>query len=617
MKTIKLFPKVKCLLSSALMLLSFLPFSAAYAAVIDVLVLYIPEATDTRNGRDIEARAVSYIEYANQAFTNSGVNSEYRLVGLEEIDVNYLYVTGQNLSSLANNTQVQRLRQQYGADMVSLLNLRQNVSGGFVCGIAYVGSGSSTSGTFYRGTSRSAYSLVGVDCGISTFAHELGHNHGLGHSYQQNSTGGVWDWARGHGENGLFATIMAYPQSYGTRNQVQRYSNPEINTCEGRPCGVDISRANGADASRNLRLLGGQVADWSPSVDPATTPTPTQTPTPTPQPTQTVTPTPQPSATPTSTPTPTAPPVACPSNLPDDNLLRNGDLNSNSDWEDLFGVGTLSRTQETIGDCFENRLVSSNRQRYYAGAYQSIEGGLEAGVEYRLQGEFALSNASRDELRVALRINNAGQTSYQYLDRQSITSSGYTSYDTRFSVDTTTNDVGVIFYGPGAGVDFILDKLALTAEQSDNPGNQILIESQFELDAQGWGAQFNTQLVYSRTAFEGSYSLLSRYRAYNYSGPALDVTGYLQSGNVYTVDTQVRVSGGAATENVSTWLYYIDDNGGHWQKLGEIVAGDRTWASLYADFTINVVGSISLARIHVLGPSAGANLRVDNFTLSE
>ncbi len=616
MKRIINFSHVKSKLLGAFLLLNVLPFSTASAAVIDVLVLYIPEATNTSNGRDIEARAVSYIEYANQAFANSNVDSEYRLVGLEQINDNYLYVTGQNLSAFANNNQVQRLRQQYGADMVSLLNLRQNVSGGYVCGIAYVGSGPENSGRFYSGTSRSAYSLVGVDCGLSTFAHELGHNHGLGHSYQQNSTGGVWDWARGHGEYRSFATIMAYPQSYGTRNQVQRYSNPALNSCEGSPCGVDISRVDGADASRNLRLLGDQVADWSPSVNPTSTPSPT--PTPTPAPTQTPGPsaTPTPSASPSPTPTPTAPPVACPSDLPENNLLRNGDLNQNSTWEDLFGAGQLSIVQQTLGDCYEARLASTNRQRFYAGAYQDIENGLQSGVEYRLQGEFALSNGSRDELRVALRIISGGEVSYQYLDPQSITSSEFTSYDTTFTVDSNLNDVGVIFYGPDAGVNFVMDKLALTVVQDEPPETEVLVDAPFELDAQGWGAQFTTQLVYSRTAYEGSYSLLSRYRAYNYSGPAVTVTGLIESGELYTVDTFVRVSGGAATENVSAWLYYIDDAGGHWQNLGDVDASDSTWTPLYADFTVNPVGNISLARIHILGPQAGANLRVDNFLLT-
>ncbi|MER1155739.1 zinc-dependent metalloprotease family protein, partial [Pseudomonas aeruginosa] len=98
----------------------------------------------------------------------------------------YPTVTGTNLDRFMRDPQVQRLREQYGADLVSLVNRSQNSGNGYItCGIGYMGSGDKNSGRFHGNAKDIAYNLTGVDCGLNTFAHEAGHNMGLRHSYEQ------------------------------------------------------------------------------------------------------------------------------------------------------------------------------------------------------------------------------------------------------------------------------------------------------------------------------------------------------------------------------------------------------------------------------------------------
>ena len=52
------------------------------------------------------------------------------------------------------------------------------------------------------------YSITAVDCGATTFVHELGHNQGLAHSRKQGDTsGGVYVDGMGHGVQNEFASI--------------------------------------------------------------------------------------------------------------------------------------------------------------------------------------------------------------------------------------------------------------------------------------------------------------------------------------------------------------------------------------------------------------------------
>ena len=47
--------------------------------IVDIMVLYTKDAQALPNGRDIDARIASYIEYANNAYAKSGANLRLRL----------------------------------------------------------------------------------------------------------------------------------------------------------------------------------------------------------------------------------------------------------------------------------------------------------------------------------------------------------------------------------------------------------------------------------------------------------------------------------------------------------------------------------------------------------
>lgn len=406
-------------LKKILMGIAFSSGSIAMANTADILVLYTPGAERTSEGRDMPARIASYIAYANQSLRNSEVDLQFNLVGFERFDGGYNFPTFTNVRNFTRDATVAEKREEYGADLVTLLNLRQERGNGFVCGIAAdVTSGNSRTGNFDAYAASVAFNLTGIDCGLNTFIHELGHNMGLGHGLRQNAPGGVFSWGRGYGVDREFSTIMGYPQSYDTRNQLPIFSNPR-ETCEGLPCGRDSDRRDGADASDALNIVAEQVANFA-------------------------------------------------SGQPDsgDNLITNGTFDQSArGWSSKYGNASIDSVSVTIGGESTQLARVTAREDYRSGLYQDLGRAVTSGQQYRLSGGFAITGKPEgDEFRFALEIRENGGTRFQYLDTLDVEDAQFTDYSTTFRLDAANaSGVGLVIYGPEEGVTIFADDISLTA----------------------------------------------------------------------------------------------------------------------------------------------------------
>ncbi len=234
------------------MLIGSLTSSVGYAAIhtIDLLVVHPPKSI---LNTDILTRVASMETYANKALDNSQSNIRFRVVKIVEIDLPNPKTDPTTLSNLRKDQGVKELRAKYGADLVTMITPT-----GPYCGVGYLIRGSSD--TVYPGYQNYGYNIVADRC-ISSFAHELGHNLGLSHSYQQGSRGGLYNWGRGHGVNNNFVTTMAYTSAYKAR-RLQFFSNPDITNCNNLKCGADIHQDDGAHAVKAVGVSGPQIAAW-------------------------------------------------------------------------------------------------------------------------------------------------------------------------------------------------------------------------------------------------------------------------------------------------------------------------------------------------------------------
>ncbi len=217
---------------------------------LDILVVHDGAAI---SANDALTRAASMETYANQSLENSQAGIRFRVVKVVAVSLPNPKTDVNTLTALRTNTTVQQLRSQYGADIVTMITPT-----GPYCGVGYVLSGRND--TIYSGLKGYAYNVVGDRC-ITSFAHEVGHNLGLGHSFKQGSRGGLYEWGRGHGVDNRFVTTMAYTSAYNAR-RVPYFSTPLVQKCDGLACGVEAGQTDGADAVRAINVSGPQIAAW-------------------------------------------------------------------------------------------------------------------------------------------------------------------------------------------------------------------------------------------------------------------------------------------------------------------------------------------------------------------
>ncbi len=270
-------------INNALIALMLFTLSPAYAAIhtVDVMVVYPHHVTTVPAGRDVPARVAALIMFANQAYKRSNVNIRLRLVHLKEVAIPGTgKVSINGLKKLSADQNIRKLRARYGADLVVLLTLAGKAeNGGILGGFGFLAIG--TNGKFtlvdsfgFRGARRSGFSITAINSPNKSFVHEIGHNMGLGHSYKQldngSGQGGVFDWGRGYGRQGEFATIMAYDWKFddpflGLAKAIPRFSSPTQAKCFGSLCGAPRNQIDGADAVTSLNAVAKQVSDFFPT----------------------------------------------------------------------------------------------------------------------------------------------------------------------------------------------------------------------------------------------------------------------------------------------------------------------------------------------------------------
>lgn len=218
---------------------------AVTAAEVDLLLLY-DGATETRFGGQPAATLRSWVDQVNTIYRNSNVDIQLRLVGTVRHDP-----AGANMSevlgNIRNNSWVRSKRDEYGADFVSQIHRLGS------CGVGYVSVNADW-----------AYNVTGNTCGAVVLAHELGHNMGLNHSRRQGDTSGArYAYGLGHGVDGLFSTVMAYPSAFGA-SRISLFSNPNL-SCRGVPCGVPEGQPQQAFAVKALNNVRAELASFRPT----------------------------------------------------------------------------------------------------------------------------------------------------------------------------------------------------------------------------------------------------------------------------------------------------------------------------------------------------------------
>ncbi|MCU7934899.1 MAG: fibronectin type III domain-containing protein [Candidatus Thiodiazotropha sp. (ex Dulcina madagascariensis)] len=593
-------------ISTALLSLSLLGLSGGvYSAQrVDLLALY----TDEAGFKDPAAGISAMVTYTNQALQNSGVDMQFRVVHLSKINfAGDETASSTALDRLQSNQNVAALREQYGADLVTL------VTAPYYCGIAYLGFGNPDTGKLSSYVADSVpFSVVGAPC-TSSMAHEVGHNMGLGHSYAQGSEGGVWPWARGHGVQNSFVTVMAYTSAYNART-LPYFSNPSINACKNQPCGRGISLADGADASTNLNRLASQIAAFRPEKDNGG------------------------GGTTQDTEPPTVP----------------GNLSVEQVTESSISFGWRPSTDNNAVTGYE--VLRDGNQVATVSVPSFSDQGLDAGTTYSYNvlafdaanNRSALSDVLTAQTDTASTpVDTTPPTVPAGLTAVTITQN---QVDLRWqpSEDSESSVVGYEVYrddqkvgssqqpsysdaGLEAGVSYryqvlaldsaqnrsaLSDPLAVTTKPEDTGGpgttDNLLSNGDFSSGVSGWRGFYSRIGIGSHD--NGNPHLVSFYRGRWYSGVTRSVYGLVNAGETYRISASLRHDSGSA-QTGRIYLHYNDNTGGHWILLKKEVVNGWSWQDLSAEFTIQPNGDLRDAFLLIAGPASHVNLGVDDVVL--
>ncbi len=213
--------------------------AAEGTAEIHLLSMYTPQARDAAGGvAQIEALIQAAVDNGNTAFANSLVNAHYTLVHTALANYNDTGNMSADLDWVDSDAATASLRNQYGADMVSLIVS----NGGSACGIGYV---MRSPGPSFAGY---AFQVTDMDCAVGnlTFPHEHGHNEGMEHDPANGPApaSASYPWSFGHYLNGVFRTVMSYNnQCPNGCTRVAYFSNPGVSYL-GNPTGIADQRDN-------------------------------------------------------------------------------------------------------------------------------------------------------------------------------------------------------------------------------------------------------------------------------------------------------------------------------------------------------------------------------------
>lgn len=200
----------------------------------DMLVVYTTKARVAAGGvTSIRTIVQNSIDATNTAFINSQINARVRLVHSAEVNYTESSNFSQMLSWLANDPGVATLRNQYSADLVSMLVDNQAYGG-----IGYLMTDPGPSFEDY------AFTVVCWRFATSnnSFPHEVGHNLGCAHDPANSSGQGAYPYSFGHYYAGVYRTVMAY-DNYCQCPRYLGFSNPSVNYLN-RPTGIANQRDN-------------------------------------------------------------------------------------------------------------------------------------------------------------------------------------------------------------------------------------------------------------------------------------------------------------------------------------------------------------------------------------
>ena len=200
--------------------------------------MYTTKTASAKGGdAGMKSHIGSAVAHINLSFRKSKINATVKLVGTGKMNYDSKGNLSAAMSKLRKDSAAKALRNSKKADLVSLM---VTGSSGGAAGLGSVMPSS-------KGNAAACYSVVHQKWAINngSFAHELGHNLGSNHCWDQGGKG-VFKYSHGHRWKGTdgkgYRSIMSYSKNGDKRTDY--FSNPKV-SYKGKPTGDTTKADNG------------------------------------------------------------------------------------------------------------------------------------------------------------------------------------------------------------------------------------------------------------------------------------------------------------------------------------------------------------------------------------
>ena len=226
---------------------------------INLLIAYTPDALSTAgSSASMQALINNMVVNTNLAHSNSATGIVYAISGTHLLSESSSDNFFNDINNAVNHSsgkwdELASLREQHCADQVVVIV--GGTSNNTICGIALLGA-TENNVTPSKNSMFSIVSANQVICNYLTFAHELSHNLGAQHDYNNSAQNAVFGSAYGHRFVGSSANQYRTVMAYAPGARIPYFSNPHVNY-EGTATGTQT-----ANNAHTLTVNGAIVANF-------------------------------------------------------------------------------------------------------------------------------------------------------------------------------------------------------------------------------------------------------------------------------------------------------------------------------------------------------------------
>lgn len=290
------------------------------------------------------------------------------------------------------------------------------------------------------------------------------------------------------------------------------------------------------------------------------------------------------------------------------NLIGNSSLEAGLDGWSAMGDAELS-TDVAAAHTGVRSARASSRTAAWQGPRHDVSTLARAGRTYDASVWVRLSGAASANTTLTAQVACTGRdAAFVPVASAAASDSGWVALTGNLDIpDCTLESVALYVEGPDAGVDLLVDDLALR----ERPLPNLIVNSDFEAGTGGWFNFGPDVLGSSSDAHGGAGAAIATGRTDTWNGIATDLTARVVPTATYHAEAFLKIAGAASAPVALTAAVTCADGSTQFLPVGSATATNNDWARVSGSVTVPDC-SLQSFYLYGEGPAAGVDLLLDD-----